>query len=444
MRNLFFTASFYFCILSVKAQSGDSIIAQIKSVNKTISNKPCSSGFAAAVSNRAMNFFLADKTGYVGESTDLSFYTNYVTLNSSEGKLTINHNFQNENGADEPIRKLLSVGVSANIANSCGAAFLDKQFENELGLTVNYKWTGKVNTRFAGCAQSPNNSNQKLAMDALRTAIVYSLAIEINKKESDFKKATNTIDSTDVPEQNINKARALMLQNFYEDLKMDAEEKFAKQQAETLTKTKNFKLITASWSSLTAYLPLAFPKYTVAKSLTDILQQKHSYPLELMFSYTRFWESSKAGRLFFTLSAKVLFNNSKLSYALDKVNAEEYKNLGGTDTLHLTQLKNSNAYIGLYETFATPSFKARLVYFPTGSHVGISFLAAQNFGRYNLLNGRLGIPIVLINSKKTPAVNFEIYVLFFDMNNKIKQAQKSGNKTAIGLGVGIPFSRLMY
>jgi hypothetical protein len=53
-----------------------------------------------------------------------------------------------------------------------------------------------------------------------------------------------------------------------------------------------------------------------------------------------------------------------------------------------------------------------MVYFPTGSHVGTSVLAKQNFGRYHLLNGRLGIPIVLINSKKIPAVNFEIYVLF--------------------------------
>ena len=51
---------------------------------------------------------------------------------------------------------------------------------------------------------------------------------------------------------------------------------------------------------------------------------------------------------------------------------------------------------------------------------------------------------LLAGSKKIPAVNFEIYVLFFDINNKIKQPQKFGNKTAIGLGVGIPFSRLMY
>ena len=82
-----------------------------------------------------------------------------------------------------------------------------------------------------------------------------------------------------------------------------------------------------------------------------------------MLSHTRFWESSKAGRAFFTLSGNILFNNSKLSHALNKVTLAEYKNLGGTDTLHLVNLKNDRAYIGLYETFVTPSLTARLVYF---------------------------------------------------------------------------------
>ena len=444
MRHIFFIASFYFCIPLLKAQSGDSIIAQLKFINKQVTNKPCNSANAAAISNRAMNIFLADKMGYLSESSDLSFYTNYVTLNTFEGKLTINHNFQKEKGIDEPIQKLLSVGVSVNIANGFAATFLDKKFENELGATVNYKWIGKVKTRFAGCAQNQNNGNQKQVMDALRAAIVHSLEIEINKKETDFKTAINTIDTTDVPGQDIQTAKALMLQNFYEELKIDCEEKSVKQQAAVLTKTQNFKLITTSWTSLTAYIPFTFPKYTIAQSLTAALQQKHSYPLEVMLSHTRFWESSRAGRVFFTLSGNMLFNNSKLSYALNKVTLAEYKDLGGTDTLHLADLKNDRVYIGLYETFVTPSLTARLVYFSPGSHVGISFLAEQNFGRNNLLNGRLGIPIVLINSKKLPAVNFEIYVSFFDMNNKIKQAEKFGNKTSIGLGVGIPFSRLMY
>jgi len=118
--------------------------------------------------------------------------------------------------------------------------------------------------------------------------------------------------------------------------------------------------------------------------------------------------------------------------------------MGGRDTLHLAELESDKAYIGNYETYITPSLKGRLVYFPPDSHVGVSFLLEQNFGSYNLLNGRLGIPVVLINSKKLPAANFEFYVLFFDMSNKIVSSKKYGNTTSIGLHIGIPFSRLIY
>ncbi|MEP7108648.1 MAG: hypothetical protein ABI760_11715 [Ferruginibacter sp.] len=444
MRYLLLVPIFYSITLPGKSQTAGEIIGELKSINKEVRIKPCVKGISPVITNRAMNVFLADKTGYLSESGDLSCYTNYVTLNTTEGKFTVNHNFQNAKGIDERTKNLFSIGVSANIANGFAATFLDKKFENELGVTLSYKWLSKVKTHITGCTQTQNGGNQKQAMDALRAAILYSLEIEIIKKEADFKTAIDGIDPADVPGQNLPAAKAVMKQKFYEDLKEEYEEKFAKLQAETLTKTNNFGLITTGWTSLTAGLPLAFPKYSIAESLTASFREKHPYPMDIMLSHTRLWESTKIGRLFLTIGGKILLNNSKLSYALSKTNFTEYKNLGGTDTLHLAGLRNDKAYIGNYETFVTPSLTGRLVYFPPASHVGISFLLEQNFGSYNLLNGRLGIPVILINSKNLPAVNFDFYVLFFDMNNKIERAKKYGNKTSIGLGVGIPFSRLIY
>lgn len=426
-----------FFFLPVKSQITDSIIAELKAINKSIVNTPCSSADAPLISNRAMNIFLADKTGYLSESNDLSLYTNYLTFNTAEGKLTINHNFQKATGIDGPIKKMLSIGVVANIANNFAATFLDKKFENELGLTVNHKWLHKVKTHFTNC-------NQKQSMDALRAAIVHSLEIEINKKTVDFLTTVNKIDSSEIPRQNIDAAKSLALQHFYQDLKETYEEMFATLQAEKLTETNNFNLVTTGWTSVTAYIPLVFPMYTVASSLTTPFNKKHPYPLEINLQHTRLWESSKKGRLFFTIGSNLLFNNAKLSFALDKTNIAIYKNLGGTDTIHLAALKNDKVYIGNYATFVTPSLTGRLVYYPPSSHIGISFLIEQNFGQYNLLNGRLGIPIVLINRKKVPAANFEFYIHFFDMNHSIDQDRKYGNKTSVGLGVGIPFSRLMY
>jgi len=70
-------------------------------------------------------------------------------------------------------------------------------------------------------------------------------------------------------------------------------------------------------------------------------------------------------------------------------------------------------------------------------------LAEQCFGKYNWLNIKLAIPVVLINSKKTPAVNIECYVLFLNCSNQTITASDPG-KIQLGLSLGIPFSRLMF
>jgi len=435
MRYLLITVSFYGTMMWAQAQKTDSVIAEMKSINKAIT------GNAAAISNRAMNIFLADKTGYLSESSDLSFYTNYVTFNSSTGRITVNHNFQKATGTDEPIKKLPSVGLAVTLPVSFSNSFLDNRFDNGLGIMIGYKWLGKVKTRFAITGNDPV---QKKSVDALRAAIVHTLETEINKKDADFNMALALVDTADVPGQDITKAKELMKREFDEQIKEECEEKFAGLQAATLTKTNNFKLISTHWTSVHAYIPLLSPDYFVASSLHTNFEHEHSYPLQLTLSHTRLWESAKAGRLFATASANFLMNNSKLSYGLDNINLAEYATAGGTDSLHTAALKNNKAYIGNYENFFTPTLQARVVYFPRNSHIGISFLIQQSFGSYDLLNSKISIPVVLINSKKTPAVNVDFYVLFLDISNKLKSANAPVSKTIIGLSVGVPLSRLMY
>ncbi|MBC7627690.1 hypothetical protein [Ferruginibacter sp.] len=429
MRRLFFTGSFFLLSSVSLAQTGESIIDEIKEINKTVTSQHS----GTVISNRAMNVFMADKTGYLSAGDDLSFYTNYVTFNSMDGIFTVNHNFQKPNGIDEPLKTLFSVGFKANV-NSIGATFLDKQFDDELALTMNYKWLCKIKTH-------ADKSQQKF-MNALRAAAAQTLEIAIEKEVADFKTALNKIDTADVSGQNMDTAKALMQQNFYEEIKEKYVTLFSSRQAELLTKTNNFKLITFGYTSFTVTVPLVFPTYTVAPSFTASFAKKHSYPLQIMLQHTRLWESSKLGRLFLTLGANLLFSNSKLSYGVDKINISTYKNMGGADTLHLAE--NNKAYLGLYQTFFTPSLKARIVYYPTGSHIGISLMAAQNIGIDKLFNVRLGVPIVLINSKKVPAAAVECYVSFFDINHTVKNTEGRGKRIALGLSVGIPFSRLMY
>lgn len=438
MRHFLLCFYFFYISQSVYAQSAQSIIAELQSINHAVANKPCNADSATAISNRAMNIFLAAKTGYLSANTDLSYYTNYVTFNSAEGKLTVNHNFQNTDGTDEPIRTLLSVGLDVTLANNYAKSFLDKRFENELGATINYKWLGKVKTRFADCSNM--QGHQKQSMDALRAAMLAQLQKEILQKEADFNLSLASIDSSAVPGQDINAAKKIMQQNFYADLKTTYEEKFASGQADLLIKTSNFKSIATHWTSVTAYVPVYFPTYTTTPSFNTSFSNKHSYPLSILIGHTRMWEGPTFGRLFITLNGMLLLNNSKLSYGMSKLNYSEYKSLGGTDVQNTIDPGNNKIYIGQYKNFITPSLSARVVYFPANSHVGISALAEKSFNDYDLLNCKLGIPVVLINSKKTPALNLEFYVLLIDLTHNISGL----SRTSAGLSLGIPLSRLMF
>ncbi len=444
MRYLFSILFFLFSPSLIKAQNCDSIISRLKSINQAITYKSCNSDDAAVISNRAMNIFLSDKTGYVNAKSDLSLFTNYVTFNTSESRLTVNHNFQKATGADDPIKKLFSIGLSINIPNKYASAFFDYRHETGLGLIAGYKWLGKVKTRFSDCNVNQNKASQKDKMDALRTGIVKAVAAEINDKETEFKTSLNEIPEKTAQDLSSDTVKAIIQRNFYEELNESGEEKFATLQAGTLTKTMNFKLITTHWTAIQCYIPVVFSTYTVAPSLTEDFQHEKSYPLELTLNQTRLWESSTKGRFFATFGGGIQLNNSKFSYGLDKINYADYKIMGGTDTQHDEELKNDKAYLGDYDNFITPSLQCRLVYFPVEYHLGISILVQQNFGSYNFLNTRIGIPVVLINSKKTPAVTFEFYVSLTDLTNKADPTKELVTKAMAGLSLGIPLSRLMY
>jgi len=444
MRYIF---SILVCLISaslIKAQNGDSIISHLQSINNTITNIPCGSVDAAAISNRAMNIFLSDKTGYVNAKSDLSYFTNYVTFNTSESKLTVNHNFQEATGADDPIKKLFSIGLSINIPNNYASAFLDYRHETSLGLLAGYKWLGKVKTRYADCTVDQNKASQKQTMDALRTGILNAVAAQIYNKETEFKNSLNEIPEKAVRDFSSDSVKAIIEHNFYEELKESSEEIFATLQAEMLTKTMNFKLISTHWTAIQCYIPVVFSKYSVAPSLSEAFLSEKSYPFELTLNHTRLWESSTKGRFFATFGGGILLNNSKFSYGLDKINYADYKIMGGTDTQHDEELKNDKAYLGDYNNFITPSLQCRMVYFPVEYHLGISILVQQNFGSYNFLNTRIGIPVVLINSKKKPAVTFEFYVSLTDITNNADPTKEPVTKAMAGLSLGIPLSRLMY
>jgi len=108
MRRFLFIVSFVIICYSISAQNGRAIIARLDSINTAVTKKICVAADAAAISNRGMNVFLADKTSYLSAPRDLSFFTNYATYSTGDGKFTVNHNFQPTHASDDPIKTLFS------------------------------------------------------------------------------------------------------------------------------------------------------------------------------------------------------------------------------------------------------------------------------------------------------------------------------------------------
>jgi hypothetical protein len=431
---------FEFCCLAaaclypamVFAQSPSQITQELGSINSKLTAMPYSSGKSMLISNRAMNIFLSNKvSSYLSADEDLSLYKNYVTLNTAEGKLTIDHNFHQPVDSDDYVRSFTIVGAQVNVANTYAARFSNKYFDNQLGVRIKQTWMGKPVTFLN------KNGSQKQFMDANRALILHSLEAEINKKATDFEQSLNSIKQTDIPGQNITTANKALKRSFYSNLRAEYLQKFAEAQSDLLIRSGSYKSVSDSWTSISAYLPVIRQQYKVSTGAQ--VSNRYSYPFEVSLTHTRFWESFKAGRIFFTLNAKAKLNNTIQNDLLYPANM-----IGEVDGENNTVINNGNVWVGDFKNFITPVAACKLVYIPPNSHVGASFRIEQNIGRYHALNAMVGIPIVLIDKNGVPAITFECQLLYADWNNSIKANRLPGNKTAVGVTVGIPFSKIVY
>lgn len=444
MHKLFIVLLWLFSVLLIRAQTSESIISEIKTINTSLANKPCNTGKGQLISNRAMNIFLANKAGhYLATGDNLTLYKNSTVFNTAEGLINVNHSLYTAKGIDDKINNFTTIGVQANIADAFSAISSGRRFNNQLGAYLKQTWISKGNTCFNSCTQG--SISQKNTMDALRTAILHTLGTSINNKAMAFENSLKDIDTTqEIPGQDIQMAKETMRKKFYTDLQEEYEFQYADLQSETLTQGSRYNLYTISWTSISIYIPLITENFNTANSPTEGFVNRHAYPIHLSVNHTRLFESSRLGKLFLNISVAISYNNSKDSYGLNKITFEDYKSRGGTDTIPASSLKANGIYIGNYKSFFTPWIKAQVAYLPTDWHWGISLSIEQNFGQYNALNGIIGIPIVLINKKAEPAINFEFQIRFLDMTGKIDSDKITIGKTSIGLSLGIPFSKIAY
>ncbi|GAB3010907.1 hypothetical protein [Spirosoma pulveris] len=385
-----------------------------------------------------MNLFLSDRIGsYLTDYKNLSFYKNYITFNTQDGVFSLNHNFFQATGIDEPVRSFLVVGVKANVMNALASTFSDKPYTNELGATLKKAWIGKPKTTINDC-------REKNIMDTKRASILNLLIRELRSKEADFRKSVDSLKQDGLSDAAFAQIKAELIQNFYAGLRDEYTRKFATQQYLELAETARFKQITTHWTTLNAYLPIILQRFTVFPSYTQLTETKKSYPFELALTHTRFLESKRMGRLFLSFEGNLLLNNSVQSFSQETITYSQYKSSGGLDTLTLAQRNIRSLFVGEYASFLTPRVKVGFVYYPAESHIGLSSSLEKNIGTFHSLNWTVGIPVVLIDKVGAPAANFEFQLNYFDINHSVLPGRKSSDRLRVGLTVAVPFSKIIY
>lgn len=410
MRNCLLILGLCFSVILSRAQGSDAIIDALRAINKNILNTPCTFGNGMIISNRAMNRFLSNKIGsYLSVPADLSFYKNSITVNSGDRSLAVNHNLYTANDMDERVRSLMSVGAKAGIAD-------------QFGLMIKQTWIGKGRSYFPGCQPWDSSFNGKQYMDAQRAVILQQLEIEIARRRADFETTLYNIAASDLPGQQVDTVKIKMRTEFVASLKDEFLQRFHELQSSALIEKNAYRLITSNWTSIRMYIPVLSRNYHVLASAAFVAERKNTYEWELAIRHTRFFEGSRMGRLFLTLEAMAYQNNSAAANLLPKTSS-------------------TGVYTGKFDTFITPVFMMQLIYVPPDWHFGLSAMLQQYIGTYRALDGKLGLPVVLIDKRGDPAVNLEFQLRFADINHQLLVA---GSRTSVAVTVGIPLSRIAF
>ncbi len=430
------------------------IIDSLDKLNRQVLNTPADRANGMIITHRALNVFFADKVAsYLSDGGDLSLFSNYATLSSSDGKFSINHSFANRKL--DRVRGLWTVGAKANIAEGFAALYESKQLKTDLGITVKKTWISRGVVAYDNSRQPQNASetNQKGEMDVERAYILRTLETQINQKGEEIDSAVarvfryNDIRLQVYSLNQIDSMKNALVKKKYDKLMEEYDEEFAKQQAKKLGDLKKYKWSWVGWTSLGVYIPVTPQKYTVAPNFSGTFADEKTYPWEATLSFNGVYEqNSFAGRFFGSLVIGIGQNNSAKTKDVEKTTKDQYVNLipVEVDTLLLGKLKSDEVYIGSFSQFVTPVLRGQLVWFPNGGNIGISLQADKSFGKYDPLNAKIGVPIRLKNQEGKTNVNFELQVRFADLSNSIKPDKSRGDKTSIGVSVGLPFSSLLY
>jgi hypothetical protein len=220
------------------------------------------------------------------------------------------------------------------------------------------------------------------------------------------------------------------------------EKELATEEADALEKQGLYTILRTFWFSAWGFTPVTQRKYFVSPDNSELFAAEKFDAWELNLQLNFLWDYKRGGTVYLAPGYKVFQNNSAMADLMTAVDYEQYSQFPGSNSMNLAKLESNKAFIGTYKRFVTNNFNVQAVYmapFKGFINAGVSVKIEQNFGDYEAMNLKFGIPLKIDGNEKP--INIEPQLKLNNVNN-YADVEDYSVKPTFGVNVGLPFGTL--
>ena len=347
-------------------------------------------------SGRSLNLLFSKKLETVfSNSNDLSLQKSFFNIDASDKSFSFGYNIDFREG--DPLKQLdliLSIGVK--IISSDGFAAISNGgdlLEDNIGVNLKLSWIGNGTIGWKTIEQGKHiKKNREFLYHKYNEKVN-----NFNTKVLPKLKAHDLAIYPDDANEKINaKIAAESDKLFYEMLE---------EEIKYIEDNELYTRIWNHWFTLEGYIPVGDKIYsTTPISNNNKAQRALYYPFNVNLSWNFYVQESNKFSWFGKLISRVKGNSNIDVEGLKPEEFQSINTVNGVSTL-TDPVKAIN--IDAYERFVTTSLRAEVAFFYKNT-IGFSPSIEKNFGTYDGLNWKFGIPFSLKDKEGKPTVNFEI------------------------------------
>ncbi|WP_282123597.1 hypothetical protein [Algibacter mikhailovii] len=294
--------------------------------------------------------------------------------------------------------------------------FKNGDIQNDIGINLKYTWVGRGIIDFRGYERQIDNLKQEVIVPNNVKEVKDNIKNKVYEKEIDTYKK---VYETNLPKK---------LGTFYEDKYEEIYSKMAEEEIAFIRKEKLYNFLWDHYVTFEALLPVTERSYNLLPDVNQSSATTETFmPWKTLLGYTSFWKRGNEQIIYLSAFGSVFNNNNAEIEKLDKFNLQQ-PNASNNDVIE----KTTEVFIGDFEQFVTTNIKIEgVTYFLRKGSIGLSGALEQNFGEYDALNWKLGVPFSLKDKKGKPTVNFEL------------QWKEVNKNHLVGIGVGFAFGKFI-